>query len=205
MSNETFRVKLVSEAADYVSISQILHRDYSLRELIAAMLPVVGRDAARISQLLRVGGFSNGEYKFRWEGREVGVRQVEHELESFPRAEPQRPFNAGACVLIRFVREVEVLALPREAAEKKGLLGNLFGSLLSSESFFDGLLKLAGGGGGLRYADYSFADQADVYVLELGLDTVEKFRALLPLMKPKSAGERIVYLRPEKIELLTRR
>ena len=76
MSNETFRVKLVSEAAEYVSISQILHKDFTLHELIGAMLPVVGRDAARIQQMLRVGVVSNGEYRFRWEGREVDAAAI---------------------------------------------------------------------------------------------------------------------------------
>jgi hypothetical protein len=195
MSNETFRVKLVSEAAEFVSITQIMQRDYSLHELIGAMLPVVGRDAARIQQLLQMGGFSNGEYKFRWEGREVSAGQIEHALESYPRPEPQRVFQPAACRQIRFVRDVEVLALPREAAEKTGLFGG--------ESFMDALVKLSSGK--LRYAEYSYADQSDVYVLELGVDVVEQFRALLPLLKPKSAGERVERLRPEKIEFLTHR
>ena len=93
------------------------------------------------------------------------------------------------------MRDVEVLALPREAAEKTGLFGG--------ESFMDALVKLSSGK--LRYAEYSYADQSDVYVLELGVDVVEQFRALLPLLKPKSAGERVERLRPEKIEFLTHR
>jgi hypothetical protein len=195
MSNEIFHVKLVSEAAEYISISQIMHKDFSLHDLIGAMLPVVGRDAARIQQLLGMGGFSNGEYKFRWEGREVAAIAIGQVLDTYPRPEPQRPFHGDACIMIRFIRDVEVLSLPRAAAEKKGLF--------SRESFWDGLLALASGS--LRYADYSFADQADVYALELGVDIAEKFRALLPLMKPKSAAERIERLRPKKIELLTQR
>lgn len=195
MSNETFRVKLVSEAAEYVSITPIIHRDYTLHELIGAMLPVVGRDAERIRQMLRVGGLSNGEYRFRWEGREVDAAQIEGVLAGYPRAEPQRPFEAEKCVAIRFSRGVEVLSLPRESAERK--------SLFAAKSFWDEFLRFARSG--LRYADYAYADQADVYVLELDLSSHEAFRALLPLMKPKSAGDRLERLRPEKIELLTRR
>ena len=195
MSQEIFHVKLVSEAAEYVSISQVMQRDYPLQELIGVMLPVVGRDGARIQQLLRVGGFSNGDFKFRWEGREVSAAEIELVLEHFPRPEPGRNFAADRCFLIRFIRDVEVLALPKQAADKKGLF--------SSESFWDGMVKLADGH--LRYSDYSFADQADVYSLQLSLELEDKFRAILPLMKPKSAGERIERLRPEKIELLTRR
>jgi len=195
MSNETFHVKLVSEAAEYVSISQVMQRDYPLQELIGAMLPVVGRDSARIQQLLRMGGFSNGEYKFRWEGREVSAAEIELVLEHFPRPDPNRRFDPEACFIIRFIRDVEVLALPKQAADKKGLF--------SGESFWDGIIKLAAGH--LRYSDYSFADQADVYLLHLNGEPEDKFRAIVPLMKPKSAGERIERLRPEKIEFLTRR
>ena len=195
MSNQTFRVKLVSEAAEYLSISQIMHKDYSLQELIGAMLPVTGRDAGRIQQLLRTGGFSNGEYKFRWESSEVSAGAIGEVLEQFPRSEPHRAFHPEACFLIRFIRDVEVLALPRQAAEKKGLFGG--------ESFWEGLTKLSAGE--LRYSHYSFADQADVYALEVDVQVAEKFRVLLPLMKSKSAGERIERLRPEKLEFLTRR
>jgi hypothetical protein len=195
MSSETFHVKLVSEAAEYVSISQVMQRDYPLQELIGAMLPVVGRDSARIQQLLRIGGFSNGEYKFRWEGREVSAAEIELVLEHFPRPEPNRRFDPEACFMIRFIRDVEVLALPKQAAEKKGLF--------SGESFWDQMLKLAAGN--LHYTDYSFADRADVYSLQLGVELEEKFRAILPLIKPKSAGERIERLRPQTIEFLARR
>ena len=195
MSTEAIHVKLVSEAAEYVSISQVMQRDYSLQELIGAMLPVVGRDSARIQQLLHIGGFSNGEYKFRWQGCDVSTSEIGHVLEHFPQAEPGRQFNAEACFLIRFIRDVEVLALPKEAADKTGLFGG--------KSFWDGLMNFAGGH--LRYSDYSFADRADVFTLALSVELEEGFRSILPLMKPKSAGERIERLRPEKIELLTRR
>jgi hypothetical protein len=195
MSTETIHVKLVSEAAEYVSISQVMQRDYSLQELIGAMLPVVGRDSARIQQLLHLGGFSNGEYKFRWQGREVRTAEIDQVLEQFPHAEPGRKFNPDACFLIRFIREVEVLALPKEAADKTGLFGG--------ESFWAGLMKFSAGH--LRYSDYSFSDRADVFTLALSVELEEGFRSILPLMKPKSAGERIERLRPEKIELLTRR
>jgi hypothetical protein len=53
--------------------------------------------------------------------------------------------------------------------------------------------------------DYSYAEQADVYVLGLSVDVADSFRALLPLLKPKSAGERIERLRPERVEFLAKR
>jgi hypothetical protein len=59
--------------------------------------------------------------------------------------------------------------------------------------------------GGLRYADYSHADQADVFSLELDAEAWQTLRSLLPLLKPKSAAERLERLRPEAIEWLTRR
>src|SRR3972149_132860 len=97
------RVKLVSEAADYVSVTHVVQRDFSLSELVETMLPVLGKDAQRIRQILRAG----------------------------------------------------TLDLPRESASRK--------PLFAQQSFWDGLLALAGGS--VHYADYSHGDRADIFAL----------------------------------------
>ena len=55
------RVKLVSEAAEYVSVTHVVQRDFSLAELVEAMLPVLGKNAPRIQQILRAATLSTGE------------------------------------------------------------------------------------------------------------------------------------------------
>ena len=195
MSTEKIRVKLVSEAADYVSVAHVVQRDFTLHELVEVMLPVLGTDATRIRQMMRVGTVSTGEYRYRWEGLEIAAAELEAVLEAVPHAEPSRPFDAERCFLVRFRRGQEALDLPREVASRK--------ALFARQSFWDALLGLASND--LHYTDYSHADKADRFTLPLDSDGWQKLRALLPLLKPQSAAARLERLHPEAIDWLTRR
>lgn len=195
MTPEKIRVKLVSEAAEYISVTHVVQRDFNLRELVEMMLPVLGKDAHRIRQILGAGTLSNGEYRYRWEPFETVVEEIEGLLVNFPDPQPERLFDPESCFLVRFRRGIETLDLPRENVSKRPLFGG--------QSFWDGLLGLTGDQ--VRYSDYSYGDQADVFVLPLDLSTVEQLNGLLPLLKPKSAAERLQRFRPERIEWLSRR
>ena len=189
------RVKLVSEAAEYVSVTHVVQRDFSLAELVETMLPVLGKDAQRIRQILGAGTVSTGEYRYRWDPLEVEESELGTLLRNLPGPEPSRAFQPESCFLVRFRRGIETLDLPRENAARK--------PLFARQSFWEGLLTLAGGT--VHYADYSHADRADVFALPLDRDTAEQLRGLLSLFKPKSAAERLEHFRPERIEWLSRR
>jgi hypothetical protein len=195
MIPEKIRVKLVSEAAEYVSVTHVVQRDFTLRELVEVMLPVLGADAGRIQQRMRVGTVSTGEYRYRWEGMEIAAEELDVILAEVPHAEPERPFVPEHCFLVRFRSGLETLDLPRENAARK--------ALFARQSFWDALLGL--GSGGFRYADYSHADQADRFTLALDADGWQRLRALLPLLKPQSAAARLEHFHPEAIDWFTRR
>jgi hypothetical protein len=195
MTPEKIRVKLVSEAAEYVSVSHVVQRDYTLRELVEVMLPVLGADRGRIQQRMRVGTVSNGEYRYRWEGLEVAAEDLDTILEEVPHAEPDRAFDPERCFLVRFRRGLDMLDLPRENAARK--------TLFARQSFWEALLEVAGDG--IQYTDYSHADQADRFSLQLDSEAWQRVRGLLPLLKPKSAASRLEHLHPEAIDWLTRR
>ena len=195
MPSEKIRVKLVSEAAEYISVTHVVQRDFSLAELVETMLPVLGKDAQRIRQILGAGTLSTGEYRYRWDPLELEEPEIETLLGGFPGPEPSRVFQPESCFLVRFRRGSETLDLPRENAARKPLLARL--------SFWEGLLAMAREG--VRYADYSYGDRADVFALPLDREATEQLRELLPLLKPKSAAERLERFRPEQIEWLSRR
>ena len=189
------RVKLVSEAAEYVSVTHVVQRDFSLAELVETLLPVLGKDAPRIRQILSAGTLSTGDYRYRWDPLEVEEPEVKTILDNFPGPEPSRAFQPDSCFLVRFRRGVETLDLPRENAMRK--------PLFARQNFWEGLLGMAGEA--VRYADYSYGDRADVFALPVGSETAEQLRGLLSLLKPKSAAERLERFRPEQIEWLSRR
>src|ERR1041385_1740774 len=160
MIPEKIRVKLVSEAAEYVSVTHVVHREFALHELVEVMVGVLGTDSGRIRQMLRVGTISNGEYRYRWEGFDIDAAELEPIIGALPQPEPSRPFNASGCFMARFRHGQESLDLPRDAASKKPLFGK--------HAFWDALLEFAAPD--LAYADYSHQDRADRFTLELNAE-----------------------------------
>ena len=57
---ETVRVKLSSEAADYVSLTPVVVQELPLRELVEHMLGITGKDEARVRDLLLRGTLVSG-------------------------------------------------------------------------------------------------------------------------------------------------
>ena len=195
MTPPRIRVKLVSEAAEYISVTHVVQREFELAELVEMMLPVLGKDAPRIRQILGAGTLSNGEYRYRWDPFEALEEDIEALLDTFPDADPARSFDPQNCFLVRFRRGSDTLDLPRENAAKRPLFGG--------RSFWDGLLALAGEA--VRYAEYSYGDRADVFAVSLDRERAEQLLGLLPLLKPKSAAEQLHRFRPERVEWLCRR
>ena len=188
-------VKLLSEAAGYISVAHVVQRDFSFAELVDLMLPVLGRDAARIRQILRAGTIVIGDYRYRWESLDASGQEVDSVLQTLPGPDPSRVFQPERCFLVRFRRGHDVLDLSREAASRK--------PLFARQTFWEGLLDLCGSG--LRYADYSYAAKADVFSMELGSEGAKLLEPLLPLLKPKRTAEHLERFQPEKIEWLARR
>jgi hypothetical protein len=52
---ETIKVKLSSEAAEGISLTAVVVREMPFRELFELMLPLTGKQAQRIRDLLRAG------------------------------------------------------------------------------------------------------------------------------------------------------
>lgn len=195
MTPPRIRVKLVSEAAEYISVTHVVQREFDLVELVEMMLPVLGKDAPRIRQILGAGTLSNGEYRYRWDPFEALEEDIEALLDTFPDADPACSFDPQSCFLVRFRRGSDTLDLPRENAAKRPLFGG--------RSFWDGLLALAGEA--VCYAEYSYGDRADVFAVSLDRERAEQLLGLLPLLKPKSAAEQLHRFRPERVEWLCRR
>ena len=112
---ETIRVKLSSEAADYVSITPVLVQELPLRELVGHMLGVTGKDEARIRELLLRGTLVSGASRFRWTGWDADIDGIRHLLAGFPDPEPGRPFDAARCVRATLRTTRQPIEIPREA------------------------------------------------------------------------------------------
>ena len=97
---DTIRVKLSSEAAEYVSITPVVVQEMPVRDLVEHMLGITGKDEARVRDLLLRGTLVSGASRFRWTGLEAQPESIRTMLASFPDADPSRPLDAAQCMRV---------------------------------------------------------------------------------------------------------
>lgn len=175
---ETIRVKLSSEAADYVSLTPVVVQEIPLRDLVEHMLGVTGKDEARVRELLLRGTLVSGASRFRWTGWDADVESVRVLLAAFPDPDPSRAFIASQCTRVILRGPRQPITIPREAAERRSVVSRL----LHRKSFWDHLMSIAESGAS-RYGSYSYRDRADVYHLPLPAPDLKRIREAARLVR----------------------
>jgi len=200
---ESVRVKLLSEAAGYVTSTRVMQRDFAIQELMEALVAVAGKNIERIQQLLRTGSVVAGDYRYRWAGLEAAREDLEPLLAPFPDPWPERVFEPGRCVYAIIRAGVETIELPREQAAR---VRRQRGRAMEREggSFWDALLELARERPP-RYESYSYRQRADVYSLEPAGAEVERLREAAASLAMERAAERVQRLPLDKITFLVNR
>jgi hypothetical protein len=175
---DTLRVKLSSEAADYVSLTPVVVQEMSLRDLVEHMLGITGKDEPRIRDLLLRGTLVSGASRFRWTGFEADAESIGALLADFPDPDPERPFSAAQCTRVILRGPRQPITIPREAGARQGVLARL----LRRTSFWDLLMAIAVAGNP-QYAGYSYRDRADIYHVQLAAPEVHQIRTASRLVR----------------------
>ena len=168
---ETIRVKLSSEAAEYVSITPVVVQEMPVRDLVEHMLGITGKDETRVRDLLLRGTLVSGASRFRWTGLEAQPESIRTLLDSFPDADPSRPFDATHCTRVVLRGPRQPIGIPREIGTTRGV----WARIVRRRTFWDLLMEIASAGR-LQYSGYSYRDRADIYQLALGSADVEHIR-----------------------------
>ena len=168
---QTVRVKLSSEAAEYVSLTPVVVQEMSLRELVEHMLGITGKDEARVRDLLLRGTLVSGASRFRWTGWEPDAAGLHSLLASFPDPDPARPFDPRHCVRAVLKGPRQPIVISRDAGAARGILARV----LHRASFWDALMDIATAAGP-SYGDYSYRDRADIYHLPLPAPEAQRVR-----------------------------
>jgi hypothetical protein len=174
----TIRVKLSSEAADYVSLTPVVVQEMPVRDLVEHMLGITGKDEARIRDLLLRGTLVSGASRFRWTGWDADAESVRTLLRAFPDPDPGRPFSAPQCTRVVLRGPRQPIPIPREAATSRGLMARL----LRRKTFWDFLMKLAGTGN-LQYGGYSYRDRSDIYHAQLAAPQTQQLKIASRLIR----------------------
>ena len=186
------RVKVMSDAAAYIEMTHVAHREIAVNELLELVVSVAGLDAARVATILRAGTAVSGAYRYRWEALEADEAELTQRLLRFPRPEPGRPFDPSRCLLARIRAGVETIELPRESAARR--------RLLRKQSFWEVLLELAALRGP-RYETYSHRDRADIYSFTPTAEDEQMLRRAAPLLRADRTIEQVTGLPLEKVTL----
>lgn len=168
---DTIRVKLSSEAAEYISLTPVVVREMPVRELVEHMLAVAGKDETRIRDLLLRGALVSGASRFRWTSLDADAGSLKALLGTFPDPDPLRPFAASRCVRAVLRGPRQPIGIPREIGARRGLRDRIF----RRASFWDRLMGIVASGRP-GYHGYSYGDRADIFQVALDGPYAQRLR-----------------------------
>lgn len=193
---ETIKVKLSSEAAEGISLTPVVVREMPFRELLELMLPLTGKRAQRISELLARGTLVSGASRFRWAGWQTDSEEIEALLAEYPDAEPERRFEWARCVKAVLRVGASVVEVTQEAGAQRRLLRKV--------SFWDVLAGVAAAASP-AYVDYSYRERGDRYRAMLSGEQRQRVMAGVELITYSALAQQIRRAAPDTLDFVVKR
>lgn len=164
---DTVRVKISTEAAEYVALTAVVARELPVRELVEMMLGVAGKDVERVHELLLRGTLVSGGSRLRWAGWDADRDAIASLLATFPDADPGRAFAAERAVRAVLLGPECRIEITREVGRRR--------RFLRRRTFWGALIEPALAAEP-RYLEYSYKDRADRYSLPLTPEAAARIR-----------------------------
>jgi hypothetical protein len=178
---EQIPVRYSEEEAGYVSFRPVVRQTFGFHELLDMILSVMGKDAARVKQILRAGTIAFHSYRYWWTGFEPSDADLREALAGFPDADPARAFSADDCLLVILesggVAAREIAEIGREAGSARRWFarGTVWQLLMDAASHTPP-----------AYHGYSYARRADVYRRDLEPAEASALAARAERLAPRS-------------------
>ena len=193
---ETVRVKLSTEAAEAISLTPVIAQEIRFRELFGLILALTGKQPARIRDLIERGTIVSGASRFRWQGWQADVADIEQLLTTFPDSDPSRPFSAPACIKAILRAPIASIEIPREVGSRR--------TLLRRSSFWDALMGIVSAQTP-TYIEYSYRERADRYRITLGPHERGQLTEAAKLLAYSTVAAQVSRTTVDSIEFLTTR
>lgn len=187
------RVKLSSEAAEYLTLAPVVQREIPFGELLEHIAAATGPDPVRIADILKRGSVVSGATRYRWERIETATEDLQIALRLLPGPDPSRPFEAANCIMVTLHGPASRIEVSREAAQRR--------RLFRRASFWRALLAE----GTPAYVTYIPRERADVYRLELDPSAVQRVMKAAALMPFAALVAQIRAARISAVEFLVPR
>lgn len=188
------RVKLSSEAAEFVALTAVVVRDMPLRELLEHVVSATGPDAARVRDILKRGSLVSGATRFRWQGWPCELGDLDAAIAALPQPDPERPFAETRCHRVILIASTTRIEIAREAAEQR--------RLFKQRSYWQCLIEETVSPG---YVAYLFKDHADHYRVELTREQRERLKAATALLKFDGLAKQIQRAAFDRMDLIVAR
>lgn len=193
---EKVQVRVMSDAAGFIDMTRVAHREVPFAEVLDMLVAVAGLDPPRIVTLLKSGTAVINAYRYRWPPLVMDAAEIAPLLERFPRPQPERPFDVERCLQAKIRAGVETILLPRESAARP--------RPGKKENFWDALMAVAKQHGP-SYDTYSYRDGADLYSFVPSSAEEQTLRRAAHLLQVDRTAEQITGLPLEKIVLYVKR
>ncbi|MFQ5926147.1 MAG: hypothetical protein ACE5MH_01790 [Terriglobia bacterium] len=193
---ETISVRLTEEVAGYVDTRPVLAQRFRLHELVDMILATTGKNASRITEILRSGTCTYNTYRYWWDGFVLEADALAAVLAEFPDPDPARPFRPEACtwVLLASVEEPipHTLTLDRATASRR--------RWFRRESFWDFLLQLAQMKSP-AYRDYSYYHRGDLFACALATRELALLDLQAARLGPRGLRQQLARVAWQRMEL----
>jgi len=162
---ETIAMRFTEEDAGYVTVRPVVRQTFRFAELTDMVVSITGKDVARLKQIFCAGTVVYNGYRYWWDGFASDESELAALLAPFPEDDPSRPFEAAAVDSISLEAgggaQRSLISITRQEASEK--------RLFRERSPWEILLGAAKESPP-RYERYSYAEQADVYRLNLSFE-----------------------------------
>lgn len=188
------RVKLSSEAAEFVALTAVVVREMPFSELLEHVVSATGPEATRARGILKRGSLVSGATRFRWQGLECEVAELDAAIAALPQPEPGRPFAEERCQRVILIASTIRIEIGREAAEQR--------RLFKRSSFWQSLMEEAASP---AYVAYLYKDHADHYSVPLTPEPRERLKTATALLKFDGLAKQIQRAGFDRMDLIVAR
>jgi len=191
---EIVRVKLSSEAAEFVALTPVVVQEMPFRELLEHVVGAAGPDAPHVRDILKRGSMVSGGTRFRWQGCDCDISDLLAAMAALPRPEPDRPFAAERCQRAVLAGSATRIELAREPAGQR--------RLFKQRSFWQCLMEEAVSP---AYVTYLYKDRADQYRVHLSPQQCERLKSEAALLKFEGVAKQIQRTAFDRMDLFVLR
>lgn len=185
---ETIAIRFTEEDAGYVTVRPVVRQTFRIAELTDMVLTVTGKNVARVQQIFRAGTVVYNGYRYWWDSFAPEASEITALLAPYPEDDPSLPFRASG---------VSTVFLEIGGGSQRSLI-EIARAEASPQRWFQKrrpweILLSATEKTAPRYEKYSHAQRADLYRLNLPLETAQglllETRAAAPrALQKKLAG-----------------